>query len=538
MLRRATLLAPLLIVVGGGARVLRAQSPVQIRFADLGPGTGPSVLGRAILAPYFAIAPAAQAATLRRDTTYSTTVVVLGRDAIVEATVRGDVIVVGGDLYMHPGGRIVGRAVSIGGGVYESMLARIDAGISAYRDFTYDIAASNGTYTLTYRELVPRESSPISWPGIFGFSIPTYDRSNGLSIGVGPRIALPNTRLTVEPRLIYRSQLGAIDASAVVTDSLSRRTAIALTAKHSTYSNDSWIWSDLLNSAEFLVFGHDSRNYFRGGRIDLTIGHRIESAAWKLTPSITARYEQTHSVRPDSSCTVGATISCSGPTGGPFTFFGRHDEDDRLRANPRVAAGNIASFIGAAGFDWEGDGIIAGLRVDLEAGRFEADLSDAPIVPPVPNNGSVPQLPSFFRDGSFGQATLDGSISFSTFGTQSLEFTGHAVLTTPGPTPRQRYAYVGGPGTIPTLEMLQFGGDQLLYLDAAYSIPIDRLKLPLVGPPTVVIRHAMGSAGVGRLPELEQATGIRLIVSILYGEFLVDPATGNTHRTVGLSFAR
>jgi hypothetical protein len=48
----------------------------------------------------------------------------------------------------------------------------------------------------------------------------------------------------------------------------------------------------------------------------------------------------------------------------------------------------------------------------------------------------------------------------------------------------------------------------------------------------------MGSAGVGRLPELEQATGIRLIVSILYGEFLVDPATGNTHRTVGLSFAR
>src|SRR6185503_16766274 len=96
MLRRAALLAPLLIVVGGGVRVLRAQSSVQIRFADLGPGTGPSVLGRAVLAPYFAIAPAAQPATLRRDTTYSTTVIVLGRDAIVEGTVRGAVIVVGG----------------------------------------------------------------------------------------------------------------------------------------------------------------------------------------------------------------------------------------------------------------------------------------------------------------------------------------------------------------------------------------------------------------------------------------------------------
>jgi len=97
---------------------------------------------------------------------------------------------------------------------------------------------------------------------------------------------------------------------------------------------------------------------------------------------------------------------------------------------------------------------------------------------------------------------------------------------------------VGGPGTIPTLDMLQLGGDQLLYLDAAYSIPIDRLKLPLVGPPTVMLRHAMGSAGIGRLPELEQATGARLIVSILYGELLVDPVTGHKHGTVGLSFAR
>jgi len=532
MLRRAALLAPLLIVVGGGVRVLRAQSSVQIRFADLGPGTGPSVLGRAVLAPYFAIAPAAQPATLRRDTTYSTTVIVLGRDAIVEGTVRGDVIVVGGDLYTHPGGRIVGRAISVGGGVYESTLARIDAGISSYRDFTYDITSSNGIYTLTYREVVPRENSPISWPGIFGFSIPTYDRSNGLSIGAGPRFALPNTRLTLEPRLTYRSQLGAIDANVLLTDSLGHRTAIVLTAKHSTYSNDTWIWPDLLNSAEFLVFGHDSRNYFRGGRVDLTLGHRLESAAWTLTPAITGRYEQTHSVRPDSSCAFGTTITCSGPTGGPFTFFGRHDEDDRLRANPQVRAGSIASAIGSAQFDWEDNGMIAGLRIDLEGALFRPrDLF-------VPISGNSADVADLNSDKRFVQGAIDGSISFPTFGTQSLEVGGHAVLTTRGSTPRQRYAYVGGPGTIPTLEMLEFGGDQLLYLNAAYSIPIDRLKLPLVGPPTVVIRHAMGSAGVGRLPELEQATGIRLLVSILYGEFLVDPATGNTHRTVGLSFAR
>jgi hypothetical protein len=524
MLRRATLLA--LIAVGGGVRALRAQASVDVRFADVGPGVGPAVLGAAVLAPHIAIPPAAEAATLRRDSTYAMTVVVLGRDAIVEGSVRGDVIVVGGDLYMHPGGRISGRAVSIGGGVYESALAHIGAGIATYRDFTYDIAVSNGIYILSYREVIARETSPVSWPGIFGFSIPTYDRSNGLSIGVGPRFALPRTRVTLEPRLIYRSQLGAIDATVVLTDSLSRRTAIALTAKHSTYSNDTWIWSDLLNSAEFLFFGHDSRNYSRGGRVDLTLGHRVESTAWTLTPSITGRYEQTHSVRPDSF---------PPPTGGPFTVFGRHDEDDRLRPNPQVVSGSIASIIGSARIDWEGDGIVAGLRVDAEAARFRPSLD---FVPPVPVDGTVGVRDPLFRDDDFVQGTIDGSISFPTFGTQSLAVGGHAVLTTRGPTPRQRYAYVGGPGTIPTLEMLELGGDQLLYLDAAYSIPLDRLKLPLVGPPTVMIRHSMGSAGVGRLPELEQATGLRLIVGILYGEVLIDPATGHTHRTVGLSFAR
>ena len=524
MVRRATLLALLLIAVGGGVRALRAQASAHVRFADLGAGSGPAMLGRAVLAPHFAIPPATQPATLRRDTTYSTTVIVLGRDAIVEGTVHGDVIVVGGDLYMHPGGHIAGRAVSIGGGVYESTLARIGAGISAYSDFTYDITLSNGIYILSYREVMAHETSPISWPGFYGFGIPTYDRSNGLSIGAGPRFALPRTRVTLEPRLTYRSQLGAIDANVLVTDSLGRQTAITVSAKHSTYSNDTWIWSDLLNSAEFLIFGNDSRNYFRGGRVDLAVGHRVESATWVLAPSITGRYEETHSVRPDSF-----------PTGGPFTFFGRHDVDDRLRPNPQVLEGSVASIIGAARLDFEDQGIIAGLRLGVEAGRFRPknDLVDA-----IPTAGSPTEIPAFFRADDFVQGTIDGSISFPTFGTQSLEVSGHAVLTTRGPTPRQRYAYVGGSGTIPTIDMLELGGDQLLYLDAAYSIPIERLKLPLVGPPTVMIRHAMGSAGVGHLPELEQATGLRLILSIIYGEFLVDPATGRTHGAFGLSFTR
>ena len=42
--------------------------------------------------------------------TYTATVLVLGRDDTVNGTVHGDVVVIGGDLYMHPGGAIDGLA--------------------------------------------------------------------------------------------------------------------------------------------------------------------------------------------------------------------------------------------------------------------------------------------------------------------------------------------------------------------------------------------------------------------------------------------
>jgi hypothetical protein len=232
--------------------------------------------------------------------------------------------------------------------------------------------------------------------------------------------------------------------------------------------------------------------------------------------------------------TTAGVFQAVPPTGGPFTFFGRHDVDDRLRPNPQVQTGTIASGVGTVRFDWDANDITAAVRGDLEAGRFwPVDV----FVPP-PSGVPNPALDDLNRNRSFAQLTLDGSISFPTFGTQSLSVSGHAVLTTHGTTPRQRYAYVGGSGTIPTIEMLELGGDQLLYVDTRYSIPLERVMLPLVGSPTVVLRHAMGSAGIGTLPNLEQATGLRVVVSVLYAELLVDPVSRRTHRTIGLSFAR
>jgi len=43
---------------------------------------------------------------------------------------------------------------------------------------------------------------------------------------------------------------------------------------------------------------------------------------------------------------------------------------------------------------------------------------------------------------------------------------------------------------------------------------------------------------VGSLPTLEQRVGLRLSLSVLRVEFLVDPDTRGTELTLGVSFAR
>jgi hypothetical protein len=157
---------------------------------------------------------------------------------------------------------------------------------------------------------------------------------------------------------------------------------------------------------------------------------------------------------------------------------------------------------------------------------------------------------------SFAQGTLDGRIAFPTFGTQSLQVDGHVVVSwagepvstvipfpgTPGieqrGAPRQRWAYIGGWGSIPTLGLLERGGDELIFLDGRYNVPIDRVQLPFIGPPVVSLRSILAGADVQRWPSLAQAVGIRLAVSSIYGEWLVDPANRHNFFRVGLSIVR
>jgi len=501
--RRAIAAATLLLATGG-VRTLSAQEPaegVAVTVVDVGPGFAGRVLRAALLGRPLVVAPGAGRVDFARGRAYEGTLVVLGRDAAVASRVRGDVIVVGGDLFVQPGASIDGRAVAIGGTATRSALATVRDGYLSFRDETFDVEPLPSGYGLRYR-LVRRPSEPFALPGLYGLRIPSYDRVNGLSLPVAPVFALDSGRVEIEPAVTYRSHLGAVDPSLATRVELGRRSRAELWAGRATFTNDAWIYSDIVNSSVALVTGRDQRNYFRADRAELRGFRRWEGPTWEYEPFLGARYERAWSVGPDSFTLVT-----------PWSLYGRRHEERMRRPNPRIDEGHVTSALVGLRSRWEPADLRARLSVEGELGF------DAP------------------NDRQFTQITADGKVGFPAFQQHYYELQLHAVVT-PGPNaPRQRYAYLGGPGTVRTLELLEQGGDMLFFMEQHYRVPLKRPALPLVGPPTFTLRHVLGAAGVGELPALEQEVGLRLGVGFLRADLVVNARSGRTVWSLGFAFA-
>jgi hypothetical protein len=290
----------------------------------------------------------------------------------------------------------------------------------------------------------------------------------------------------IEPSVAYRSRLGVVDPGVVLRLFPDRPLRFEADVARSTRTNDRWAYSDLINSAATLAFGNDSRNYFRadGGAARL-IGH-VETATFELEPFAGGRYEK---------------VSPITAIGNVWSATGRRSIEHMARPNPLVERGNIGSML-------------AGARLTYSAGQVRARLEAE----------GERSLETPEGTSSFTQLTLDGTIEFPTFGLQRLHVDGHGVVSAGDAVPRARYAYLGRGGTLPLLELLEQGGDELLFIDSRYAIPMTPIVLPLVGYPTVYLRHAMGAAGVGTLPKLEQEIGAGIGVKMLRADFMVDVA--------------
>jgi hypothetical protein len=496
------------------------RRPVLVR--DVGPGEAGRLLRSALLAPHVVV-QAGERLVLPRDSTVTTTIVVLGGgDVAVGSDVAGDVIVVDGDLFMHPGGRIRGDAVAIGGGVYASTLATIDGRTLSFRDLTFDVEETASGIALDYRSLVPTHRFPlVTLPGLYGVRLPsfaggagpTYDRVNGLSLFVGPRVNLDSGRVFVDPLVVYRSDLGTLDPRLAAGASIGRRDSISVAVERGTFTSDDWIRSDFWNSIITLASGKDTRNYFRAERAETRVHRRWEGAFGTLTAFVGGRAENARSVGP-APVVDGDVVRPI--TSGPWSAFGREDtEEGMLRANPPIDPGRTFSALAGATIDWENAESLA-----LEARLLVEQAFDAPA-----------------DFGAFTQVTVDADVSFPTFRTQSFRFQAHGVFTGPGVAPRQRWAYLGGSGTLPTFDLLEFGGDELLFFESRYNVPIDALERPLFGTPVFTLRHMIGAAGPGSLPEFEQNLGVRLsLLLFLRLDYTIDPASGDSEFSGGVSF--
>ena len=148
---------------------------------------------------------------LFRDSVFDTTVVVLNSDATVASTVHGDVVVINGDLFLQPGAKIDGRAVSIGGGVYDSQQAKVGGDKLSFRDVHFDTVRTTAGVDLVYRVPPPPEDTipTFALPGLFAFRMPMYDRVDALSVPWVPRLTLADKKLVIDPTITYRSNIGA-----------------------------------------------------------------------------------------------------------------------------------------------------------------------------------------------------------------------------------------------------------------------------------------------------------------------------------------
>jgi hypothetical protein len=483
-----------------GARV-DAQQVVVVR--DPGPGSVGHRLAQALAAPHRLVIGDSTPVRLSRDSAFTQTVIVLHRDVVIEARIHGDVIVVGGDAFLHPGAVVDGRVIAIGGAVYESNLAITRGGTESHRDFTFSVRQGMGAYELAYQAIRVQQPARFSLPGLYGFRLPAYDRIDGLSLPFGPFVSLDTGRYELQPTVTYRSNLGAFDPGVNGTIAFSRRTSVNVFVGRSTLTNDYWIWSDLVNSAAVLALGLDTRNYYRADRAQVTVDHLFETPTFDLQPYVGARAERDRSVARDS---LAQHV--------PWSFAGRTSADRMRRLNPAVLRGSLQSALFGGRLSWEQQRVRVTVDLENEAAAFSI--------------GSL----------KFAQSILFADVRFPTFGAQEFYLSTHVVHTFGDTAPPQRWSYLGGSGTLPTMELLSMGGDRLLYVESNYFIPIEQLDLPVVGAPSVTLRHMIGSAGLGKLPAFHQNLGLRVALSFARVDITVDPTTRTSEFSAGLSLAR
>jgi hypothetical protein len=435
---------------------------------------------------------------LGRNDTIRGTALVADATLRLEGTITGDLVIVDANVFVRPTARVLGGIRNIGGGLYSSELASVGASIESHPNAPYRVDRTGDA--LVIRGL-SRQSALVLY-GIKGVQMPTYDRVDGLTIGVNAGLLLPRVA-DIEPivrgRVEYRTERSEFTGGAELA-AMRRRTEVAVGAERTTVTNERWIRSDLSNSISSILRGKDRRDYYAADRAYVEARRLLENGARVTNAFLRLQAEDAEPLA----------------AGDPWSLFGEFRDD-----NIQVSDTRTTSVIAGGNTLWT----LPRHVVEI-AGAVEAafDLLDG--------------------DHTFNRYEIDAEWAMAALGNHTLSLETHAQGPLPGTDalPLQRWSFVGGAGTLPTFGDAEFRGDRVLFAETTYSIPLPRrLQLRLLGRPHFDLLHMAGMAWSHEQSRaFEQNVGARLRFNVIYFRIVTDPErfSDAAKFSVGVQFPR
>ena len=420
--------------------------------------------------------------TIARGDTVAAPVLAIGGTVRIEGTLLAGLVGIGADLFVRPSAQLHGEVINLAGGFYQSDQATVSGVVDDRPNAPYELEREPNQIRIIGTE----QRSPLALDGIYGLTIPTYDRVDGLGLRWGAALALPGAG-RIEPRLRgwagYRTERGAFDGGGELA--IARGfTELGLGIERTTLSNEQWIRGDLSNSIAYLVQGKDVRDYYQADRTWAELRRTLERGERTTRLWLRGQVEEATSLRADD----------------PWSLF----HADTIRTNFPVQDGRITSLRAGGDVLWERPTFIAELAAELEAG---GDVLDG--------------------EHEFVRYQVTGDWAMQAIADHTLAIEWHARGPLPGTEslPRQRWSQIGGSGTLYTFDVARFRGDRVVYVQTGYDIPLgERLRIPYVGIPSLELLHVAGMAWTAaQTRSLEQNIGLRLNAGFFYVRAVTNP---------------
>ncbi len=432
---------------------------------------------------------------IARGDTVRGPVLVLDATLILEGVITGDLVLVDAGAFVRPGAVVGGDLVNVAGGLYRSELARVGGVILDLPTAAYRVEREQDRLVIVASD----SPSPLVLDGFYGLAPPTYDRVNGITAVVGARYTLPmveEVTPSIHGRAGWRTEIG--EPTFAVSAELRRFGTILEGGYYEGWAtNDDWIRGDLKNALNYAWDGDDLRDYFEVDRS--WVGMRREFG--DLEKSLAGSYGIRAQLEDATSL----------PGDDPW-----HLLSGEPRPNPSIDAGRTTSLIGSVGVEWLGQQTAFQGGIEYEAARSWLE-----------------------GDFDFDRISARGDWAMHALANHTLEIEFFVQQPLGGDAlPRQEWSFVGGSGTLQTVELAAFRGDRVVFVETKYIVPFpDRVALPIVGAPELQLIHATGMAWSDEEDSsLRQEVGARLQFFAVYFRYMVEPADlDNNKLDVGLS---